>query len=88
MKGPCMCGAIDCTSCGPAQGYHPCEACGGYRGDCGHYDEDTGELNDDGVAEQSKHEAAQEWAWEQRLQTQREDLGLDPRDYAYWDKLM
>jgi hypothetical protein len=23
MNGPCMCGAIDCLSCGPAQGYDP-----------------------------------------------------------------
>lgn len=26
--GPCMCGDILCSSCGPAQGYHPCPYCG------------------------------------------------------------
>jgi hypothetical protein len=25
---PCMCGAMDCVSCGPAQGYSRCEVCG------------------------------------------------------------
>lgn len=30
--GPCMCGAIDCPSCGPAQGYH------------GHYERAGGKL--------------------------------------------
>ena len=23
--GPCMCGALDCSSCGPAQGYYEYE---------------------------------------------------------------
>lgn len=25
MIGPCMCGALDCKSCGPAQGYYDYE---------------------------------------------------------------
>ena len=25
---PCLCGAIDCPSCGPAQGYSKCQQCG------------------------------------------------------------
>ena len=24
----CMCGALDCSSCGPAQGCHACPKCG------------------------------------------------------------
>lgn len=30
MIGPCMCGATDCPSCGPAQGYYRCTNCGNY----------------------------------------------------------
>lgn len=41
-SGPCLCGAPDCPSCGPAQGYppqpwHVCRNCGGmveYDCDC------------------------------------------------------
>ena len=29
----CMCGALDCRSCGPAQGYHACPRCGAI-GEC------------------------------------------------------
>lgn len=87
MKGSCLCGAIDCKSCGPAQGYRPCPACGEYGGDCEHMDE-SGELNEAGEVERDRREAAREWAWEQRIQQQREDLGHDPREYAYWEKLM
>jgi hypothetical protein len=28
--GPCLCGAPDCPSCGPAQGYSACDICGKY----------------------------------------------------------
>ncbi len=28
MKGPCMCGALDCRVCGPLQGSTRCGACG------------------------------------------------------------
>lgn len=40
------------------------------------------------AAQQSRDEAAEEWKREQMKDAQREDLGLDPREYAYWDKLM
>ena len=30
----CMCGALDCRSCGPAQGCHVCPSCGAINGDC------------------------------------------------------
>lgn len=39
-------------------------------------------------ADQSLQEAAAEWKREQMKDRQREDLGPDPREYAYWDKLM
>lgn len=32
--GPCMCGAIDCPSCGPAQGYSRCDDCGEWDCEC------------------------------------------------------
>ena len=28
MSGPCLCGALDCRSCGPLQGSVPCGVCG------------------------------------------------------------
>lgn len=40
------------------------------------------------AARQSRYEAAEEWKREQIKDAQREDLGLDPREYAYWDRLM
>lgn len=30
MTGPCMCGDIQCPSCGPAQGNSRCEECGAW----------------------------------------------------------
>jgi len=33
MIGPCMCGALDCSSCGPAQGSFRCSECGRYACD-------------------------------------------------------
>lgn len=87
MKGPCMCGAIDCKSCGPAQGYRPCPACGEYGNICEHTDED-GELTEAGESEIGRREAAQEWTLDQRIDAQRDDLGDDPREYAYWNRLM
>ena len=87
MKGPCMCGAIDCKSCGPAQGYRPCEACGEYGGGCEHTDE-SGGLNESGESARSRREAAEEWEREQMKDRQYEDLGPDSRDYAYWERLM
>lgn len=86
MKGPCMCGAIDCKSCGPAQGYRPCEACGAYGGDCEHTDE-SGELTEAGEVARNRREAEEEWAIERWRAEQREDLGADPRDYEYWDRV-
>lgn len=88
MIGPCMCGAIDCKSCGPAQGYYPCPACGEVGGDCDHIDPDTGDLNESGKIMAERRDAAEELAWEQRIAAQREDLGPDPRDLEYWEGKM
>lgn len=35
LTGPCMCGALDCESCGPAQGNHKCWVCGAWTFDGG-----------------------------------------------------
>lgn len=37
MIGPCMCGDIQCNSCGPAQGNYRCSRCGMWT-----YDEEFG----------------------------------------------
>lgn len=34
MNSRCMCGAVDCPSCGPAQGYSPCPFCGEVECEC------------------------------------------------------
>lgn len=33
MIGPCLCGDIYCTSCGPAQGNYRCSVCGVWQSD-------------------------------------------------------
>ncbi len=33
--GPCMCGDLCCSSCGPAQGNHKCSNCGNWSMDGG-----------------------------------------------------
>ena len=38
--------------------------------------------------DRSLKEAADEWKREQTKDRQYEDLGLDPRDYDYWERLM
>lgn len=40
------------------------------------------------AAQRSRYEAVEEWKREQMKDAQREDLGPDPREYAYWEKLM
>lgn len=42
---PCMCGDIQCPSCGPAQGNWRCPICRAWADDCcEHISEETGEL--------------------------------------------
>jgi len=60
--GPCLCGAIDCPSCGPLLGGWQCH-CGKWNGECEHYDE-NGELTEAGY----KLEEAQEAYWERLIQ--------------------
>ena len=40
---PCMCGATDCWSCGPAQGYEKCENCGRFGCYCDEEEEEEEE---------------------------------------------
>lgn len=50
MNGPCMCGDICCSSCGPAQGNSRCPICRAWASEgCEHYDEETGELKEEFV---------------------------------------
>ena len=53
--GPCLCGDTHCSSCGPAQGNSKCPLCGAWMDDCcEHFDEETGELKPEFVAEAEK----------------------------------
>jgi len=45
MSGPCMCGDLCCSSCGPAQGNWKCPICGEWATEgCDHIDDETGNL--------------------------------------------
>ena len=45
--GPCMCGAYDCPSCGPAQGYRKCKLHGEWGcNDCEKFAQRFGNLPD------------------------------------------
>ena len=45
--GPCMCGAPDCPSCGPAQGYRKCELHEKWGcNECGEFAKEYGKLPD------------------------------------------
>ena len=74
---PCMCGDTHCPSCGPAQGNSKCPLCGAWMDDCcEHFDEETGDLKPEFVAEadaKAKAEAeykakmVEQWAEDERL---------------------
>lgn len=72
----CMCGDICCPSCGPAQSNSRCPICRDWVSEgCEHFDEETGELKPEFVAqaeEIAKAEAADYEAYFNDLQ--------DPRD--------
>lgn len=59
--GPCMCGDICCSSCGPAQGNHHCPYCGSWTMDGGCADPAKCKTADDqyceAVAAEAKWEA-------------------------------
>ena len=59
---PCMCGDSCCPSCGPAQGNFKCPICNEWASEgCEHFDEETGELKPEFVAEaEAKAEAERE----------------------------
>lgn len=62
-----------------------CEQCGGeWREEQGH-DECPYCRS---AVEKARQEAAEEWKRDQMKDRQYEDLGPDPRDYAYWERLM
>lgn len=70
MIGPCMCGAFDCHSCGPAQGSYKCPLCGEWGGGCEHYDEATGEPTAEALAAWDRMKAAEDDAIERYIEEQ------------------
>jgi hypothetical protein len=66
--GPCMCGDIRCSSCGPAQGNSRCQVCGKWLDDggCDNPDEcakKSAEM-DEAYAKQEQEWAEMEAKWE------------------------
>lgn len=61
----CMCGDTHCSSCGPAQGNHRCPICRAWADDgCEHFDENTGELKPEFVAQAEAAARAEEAYWD------------------------
>ena len=67
MIGPCMCGDLYCSSCGPAQGNSKCPC-------CGKWSEEGGCDNPEYCANQMR--LADEWYAEHEKQWAKEEIDL------------
>ena len=59
MPGPCMCGDLYCSSCGPAQGNGKCPACGRWTADGGCVDPAACQKVNDAEADSYAREMAE-----------------------------
>ena len=86
--GPCMCGDLECWSCGPAQGNFHCPVCGKWAtSGCEHLVEETGELKPEFRAQAEENARLEYEAEEAMAQSYRDDAEMAARhaeELAQW----